>query len=65
MWRFILIVLSIIFLGYFLRGIIRIIAAFLNSSKNNPVENIKPAEKKSKIQYDKSKVVDADFEDIK
>lgn len=65
MVRFIFIVLSIIFVGYVLRGIIRIILTFVNSSKNAAPENIKNPEKKPAVHYDKSKVVDADFEEIK
>jgi hypothetical protein len=67
MYRFIFILLSVIIVIYFLRSLIRSITEFLNRKSSSSEGNInsEKAVKKPAITYDKSKVVDADFEEIK
>jgi Na+-transporting methylmalonyl-CoA/oxaloacetate decarboxylase gamma subunit len=65
MLRLILILITVFIIAYFLRGLIRTISSFFNKSEPPPVVKKKGTDEKKKIPYDKSKAVDAEFEDIK
>jgi len=67
MLRFFFIILSILIVAYVLKGLVQSIITLLNRKSSNTSGNINSEEtvKKTTIPYDKSKVVDADFEEIK
>ena len=67
MGKFIVVIISIIIVAYLLRSLVRSIIELLNRKNPSADGNINKdtSVKKPEITYDKSKVVDADFEDIK
>ena len=67
MSKFIVIIVCILIVAYFLRSFVRSITDLLNRKNSSQDGNIKSEKtvKKPAIPYDKSKVVDADFEEIK
>jgi len=65
MFRLLIILFTIILALYFIRGIVRTIVSFFNRAGTPPPVQKKTEQEKNKIPYDKSKVVDAEFEDIK
>lgn len=65
MFKLFLILITILLIVYFIKGIVRLLLSFFNKNEVPPVVNSKKSKDKKKIPYDKSKVVDADFEDMK
>jgi hypothetical protein len=66
MYRFFFIVLLIIVILFFLGRFIRTLKEFFpNLTKQGADSKVKGKPKKSSINYDKSKVVDTDYEEIK
>jgi len=65
MLRFFLILFTALIITFFLRKILKSILTYFNKNSSSPVSKVKKSEDKKTITYDKSKVVDAEFEEIK
>jgi len=65
MFRLILILIVALIVTYFLKSILKSILTLLNKNNSSPVIKDKKTENKQSVPYDKSKVVDAEFEEIK
>jgi hypothetical protein len=66
MGKFIVIVICIVIVAYVLKGLVKSLITLLNrKSSSGGNNNFEKTDKKQAIPYDKSKVVDADYEDIK
>jgi len=65
MFKLIFLLLAALIITYFLKGFLKSILTFFNKDNSAPVIKDKKTGKKQPAPYDKDKVVDAEFEDIK